>query len=66
MSKIYRINEFAAEIGKSTKTLRRWDKTGVLEAKRHPSGHRYYDESDIRRILGYEEKNIKKMVIKQS
>ncbi|MCP4695615.1 MAG: IS607 family transposase [Gammaproteobacteria bacterium] len=62
MSKIYRINEFAARIGKSAKTLRRWDKTGVLKAKRHPSGHRYYDESDIRRIFGYEEKNRKNIV----
>lgn len=52
MSKIYRVSEFAKRIGKSSRTLRRWDKTGVLVAKRHPSGHRYYDESDVRKVLG--------------
>lgn len=47
MSKIYRVNEFAKRIGKSPRTLRRWDEKGILTAKRHPSGHRYYDESDL-------------------
>jgi predicted site-specific integrase-resolvase len=54
MAKIYRVHEFAKRIGKSPRTLRRWDKNGILIAKRHPSGHRYYDESDIRRVFGYE------------
>jgi len=52
MSKIYRVSEFGKRIGKSPRTLRRWDKSGILVAKRHPSGHRYYDESDIRKVLG--------------
>lgn len=52
MSKIYRVSEFAKRIGKSPKTLRRWDANGLLIAKRLPSGHRYYDESDVRQILG--------------
>ena len=62
MSKIYRVNEFAKRIGKSPATLRRWDNTGILVAKRHPSGHRYYDESDVRKILGVKEPNRKKVV----
>ena len=62
MSKIYRINEFAARIGKSAQTLRRWDETGILKAKRHPSGHRYYDESDIRKIFGFKEEDRKNIV----
>ena len=52
MAKIYRISEFAKRIGKSARTLRRWDKNGNLVAKRLPSGHRYYDESDIRKLFG--------------
>ena len=52
MGKIYRVNEFAKRIGKSAKTVRRWDREGLLPAKRHPSGHRYYDEADVRQILG--------------
>jgi len=33
MDKIYRINEFAKRIGRSTRTLRRWDESGKLKAK---------------------------------
>ncbi len=53
MTKIYRVSEFAKRIGKSPRTLRRWDTNGILVAKRHPSGHRYYDESDVRKVFGY-------------
>ena len=52
MGNIYKISEFAKRIGKSAKTLRRWDKEGILKAKRQPSGHRYYDESDVRKLFG--------------
>lgn len=52
MSKQYRINEFAARIGRSTSTVRRWESEGKLIAKRLPSGHRYFDESDVRAMLG--------------
>ncbi|AFL75353.1 IS607 family transposase [Thiocystis violascens] len=52
MSKIYRINEFAKRIGKAPSTLRRWEREGKLVAKRHPSGHRYFDETDVRLLTG--------------
>ncbi len=61
MSKIYRINEFAKRIGKSTSTLRRWDAEGRLVAKRTPTGQRYYNESDVRKILSI--KDIERRVI---
>lgn len=61
MEKIYRINQFAKRIGKSTSTLRRWDREGQLVAKRTPTGQRYYNESDIRKILGI--KDIERKVI---
>ena len=51
MGKIYRISEFAKRIGKSAQTLRRWDSEGRLRARRTLSGQRYYDESDVRRVL---------------
>ena len=60
--KIYKVNEFAKRIGKSTNTLRRWDREGTLQAKRHPSGHRYYEESDIHAVLGYKEEKRKIIV----
>jgi putative resolvase len=40
MSKIYRINEFAKRIGRAPSTMRRWEREGLLTAKRLPSGHR--------------------------
>ena len=52
MSKIYRITEFAKRIGKSAPTLRRWEQEGRLVARRTLGGQRYYDESDVRKILG--------------
>lgn len=52
MSKIYRINEFAQRIGRAPSTVRRWEREGILAAKRLPSGQRYFDESDVRAMLG--------------
>ncbi|EYS97421.1 recombinase [Cupriavidus sp. SK-4] len=52
MRKVYRINEFAKRIGRAPCTVRRWEREGILAAKRLPSGHRYFDESDVRAILG--------------
>lgn len=56
----YRINEFAERLGRSVQTIRRWEKEGKLQAKRLPSGHRYFDESDVQAMLGNPvlEKNI--------
>mgnify|MGYP001606093211 CR=1 FL=1 len=39
--------QFAKELGVSVETLRRWDRTGRLKAKRTPSNHRYYTEDDL-------------------
>jgi putative resolvase len=52
MSKKYRIKEFAKRIGCSASTVRRWEREGKIVAKRHPSGQRYFDESDVRQVLG--------------
>lgn len=52
MPKKYRIKEFAKRIGVSADTVRRWEAKGKISAKRHPSGQRYFDESDIRQVLG--------------
>ena len=62
MSNKYRPHEFAKRIGVSTVTLRRWDKSGKLPAKRTPSNHRYYDESDVRKLWGQSEESRKTVV----
>ena len=38
---------FAKKLGVSVETLRRWDRSGKLPAKRTVSNHRYYTEDDL-------------------
>lgn len=59
----YKISAFAEKIGKSTDTLRRWDKTGRLPAKRSASGHRYYTDDDVYVALGLEMPQSKKKIV---
>ena len=42
MEKIYNVSQFAEMIGKSVKTLQKWDRDGILKAYRSPSNRRYY------------------------
>ena len=42
MEKMYAVSQFAELLGKSVKTLQRWDKAGVLKAYRTPTNQRYY------------------------
>ena len=52
MDKKYTISDFARRIGRSASTVRRWDREGLIRSKRLTSGHRYFDENDMRSILG--------------
>ena len=52
MQNKYKISEFAERVGRSTDTIRRWEREGKLTAKRLPSGQRYFDESDVRALTG--------------
>jgi len=52
MNRHYSIGEFAKRMGRSVPTVRRWEREGKLQAKRLPSGQRYFDESDVRLMLG--------------
>ena len=46
--------EFAKMVGRSVKTLQRWDRDGILVAKRTPTNRRYYTEEDYQWFLnGY-------------
>ncbi len=47
MGKIYKPGEFAKIVNRSVQTLRLWDRSGKLPAKRTQSGQRYYVDSDI-------------------
>ncbi len=51
MGKVYRIGEFAERVGRSASTVRRWEREGLLTAKRTQSGQRYFTEADVRSVL---------------
>ncbi|WP_294154065.1 IS607 family transposase [uncultured Clostridium sp.] len=51
--KYYSIGEFAKAIGKTTKTLRNWDKNGKLKPVRvEDTGYRYYSQGQLNHFLG--------------
>ena len=45
-----RIGELARRAGTSTRSLRYYEEHGLLSARRNASGHRDYDESDLRLV----------------
>ncbi len=53
--KTYRLHEFADLIAKSTDTLQRWDRTGVLKAHRTLTNRRFYTEDQLSEVLGIKE-----------
>ncbi|HHL19355.1 MAG TPA: MerR family transcriptional regulator, partial [Thiothrix sp.] len=63
MGKLYSISEFAKKVNVSPTTLRRWDNSGEFKAKRRESGHRYYDESDVRSLLNLTPLNARKVIV---
>ena len=52
MEKQYSIGEFSKLIGKSVKTLQRWDSQRVLKAFRTPTGRRYYTHTQYLQYIG--------------
>jgi putative resolvase len=46
------ISEAAKRLGRCVKTLQRWDREGILSAKRTPTGRRYYDPKQVSEWLG--------------
>ena len=58
--KYYSIGEFAKLTGKTTQTLRNWDKSGVLKpGKVAVSGHRYYLHEQLDQFYGLKSNNPK-------
>jgi putative resolvase len=48
----YRPQEFAKLIAKTTSTLQRWDRDGILKAHRSPTNRRFYTRDQLSEILG--------------
>jgi len=49
--KIYKVSEMAKLLNISIKTLQRWDKLGILVAKRTPTNRRFYTELQLEVFL---------------
>ena len=47
-----RLNEMAKRLNVSVKTLQRWDREGILVAKRTPTDRRYYTEDQYLEYIG--------------
>ena len=62
MNKIYKPNEFGKMIGRTVNTLQRWDREGILKARRTPTNRRYYTEEDYYTIMGIQQENVENQV----
>ena len=51
--RLYAPREFARLIGRSVKTLQRWDREGVLKAFRSPTNRRYYTHTQYLQYRGF-------------
>jgi predicted site-specific integrase-resolvase len=52
----YSPQEFGALVGKTTKTLQRWDREGVLKAHRSITNRRYYVHDQYLEVVGQKAK----------
>lgn len=52
VDKTYRPHEFAKLISRTTQTLQRWDRVGILKARRTPTNRRYYTHDQYLQIIG--------------
>ena len=48
----FTISAAAKQLGRCVKTLQKWDRDGVLNAKRTPTGRRYYTQDQINEWFG--------------
>jgi len=52
IDEIYSIGKFAKLVGKSVRTLQRWDKDGILLANRTATGRRFYTLTQYHQVVG--------------
>jgi putative resolvase len=62
MEKTYPPREFGKLIGRTTQTLQRWDRLGILTAHRTPTNRRYYTHAQYLQVIGQKAKDPKLVV----
>lgn len=50
--KIYKPKEFAEMCNVTVNTLQRWDRDGILKARRNPANRRFYTDAEFKVFLG--------------
>ncbi len=59
----YSIGQFAKMVGKTTQTLRNWDKSGMLKPHHVGySGIRYYSDSELNKVLGRKSEETRRVI----
>ena len=59
----YKPKDFAELLGVSVKTLQRWDREGILKAKRTPTDRRYYTYEQYLQFKGINTENDNRKVV---
>ena len=59
MKNIYSPKSFGSLIGRTTNTLQRWDRAGILIAHRSVTGRRYYTHDQYLQVIGQKTKERK-------
>src|SRR5712692_6319466 len=57
MDNTYSPQAFGKLIGRTTNTLQKWDREGILKAHRSPTNRRFYTHDQLSKVLGVKEKN---------
>jgi putative resolvase len=63
MKSTYSPSEFGEVIGKSVKTLQKWDRDGILHAHRSPTNRRYYTHDQVLAYKGLTAQDVAKTVV---
>jgi excisionase family DNA binding protein len=62
----YKPSEVALILGVTTETLRRWEKLGLLKARKLPSGHIRIPKSEVERLLSCRSRRMSRLKDKKT
>jgi putative resolvase len=54
---MYTVSQFAKQVGVAVKTLQRWDRQGILKARRTITNRRYYTDEELALALHFSREN---------
>ncbi len=63
MENTYSIGQFARLTGRGVKTLQKWDRAGILQAHRTPTGRRYYTHDQYLEYRGLKAKGAGQTIV---